>query len=115
MLKLDDLVKVLILEEECERQVACHIATCFASPLVLKPLFVLVALMLLLLEIFVDFELKSEFLRGALLDQLQVIARFVLIDTHFQVDFLDKVGARFSRLEVVHEGVLGHCELDSVA
>ena len=56
LLELDDLMQVLVLKQESQRQVARHIPICLIGSLLGQPSFVLKSLMLLLFEIFILLE-----------------------------------------------------------
>lgn len=62
---------------------------------------------LLLLEIFVKFELFWIFANLTLLDQFKVLRRLILVNVDVQIDVLNEFAASFRCLQIVYQHVLG--------
>ena len=80
MLELDDFVQVLVLEKECEGQVASHVPVGLVLALLGQPSLILQSLHFLILKLFVLFKLKRELLLLVFLDKLKVVAGLILVD-----------------------------------
>ena len=114
LLELDNLVQILILEQESQGQVASHVTLGLFRLLLRQPLLVLKPLPLLLLELLILLEQFWVSASLILLAQLEIVARFILVNVDVQVGLLDEARPRLRRFQVKHERVLGHCELDSI-
>ena len=115
LLELDDLVEVLILEQEREGQVTSHISIGLISTLLSQPALVLKPIPLLILELLVELEEPRVVSLLSLLTELQIVARFILIDVDVQVGPLDESGASLGRFEIENKSVLRHRQLDLIA
>ena len=114
LLELDNLVQILILEQESQGQVASHVTLGLFRLLLRQPLLVLKPLPLLLLELLILLEQFWVSASLILLAQLEIVARFILVNVDVQVGLLNEARPRLRRFQVKHERVLGHCELYSI-
>ena len=114
LFELDDFMQILVLEKECQRQVARHVPIGLVHALLGEPAFILVSLHFFLFKAFEEFELRRVLLLLRLLDQLKIVRRLVFVDVQVQVHLLDEARAGFGGLQVVNELVLLGYELDPV-
>ena len=114
LLELDDLMQVLVLEQERQSQVASHVALGLFGAFLGEPALILESRPLLVLELLVLLEEARVDAILALLAQLEVVARLVLVNVDVQVGLLDEARPCLGRLQVQHERVLCDSELDSI-
>ena len=107
-------MQVLVLEQERQSQITGHVALGLFSAFLGQPSLIFKASPLLIFELLVLLEELGVDAILALLTELEIVARLVLVNVDVQVGLLDETRSSLSGLQVEDQCILGHSELDPI-